>query len=104
MSELILSETQDVIVTIRLAIAFNPLRDPEEVTRACLLQMLNRLETEKLRAIVTNWIISNHTYQHFKVFYDGVTTYDQGSYKDAFKSRLNKIQGRKNPWRGPGVS
>lgn len=68
MSSLTIDETEDLIITIRLATAFNPLREPNELLRQTLILVAGRIKTVELQRLLIQWIATGKPYDHYRIF------------------------------------
>lgn len=65
-----IDELDDLILTIRLAIAFNPLSDPNELLKATLVR--HKLKEVQLQILAIQWVATGKPYDHFRTFIEAL--------------------------------
>lgn len=63
-----IDELDDLIVTVGLAIALNPLIEPNELLKVTMLLLITRFKTIQLKSLMTQWLMTGKPYDHFNIF------------------------------------
>lgn len=63
-----IDELDDLTVTIGLAIALNPLIEPNELLKTTLIMLIARFKTIKLKSLLAQWLVTGKPYDHYRIF------------------------------------
>lgn len=63
-----IDELDDLTVTIGLAIALNPLIEPNELLKTTLIMLIARFKTVKLKSLLAQWLMTGKPYDHYRIF------------------------------------